>query len=88
MNNIDTIVSIATPMGTGAISVIRCSGDNTANIINTFFKKKLASRQAYYVNCKTENNVIDDVIAIKYDAPKSNTGEAKLTIMCDVRHTV
>ena len=82
MNNIDTIVSIATPMGTGAISVIRCSGDNTANIINTFFKKKLSSRQAYYVNFKKENIVIDDVIAIYYAAPKSYTGEDMLEIMC------
>ena len=82
MNNIDTIVSIATPMGTGAISVIRCSGDSTANIINTFFKKKLSSRQAYYVNFKKENIVIDDVVAIYYAAPKSYTGEDMLEIMC------
>ena len=41
MNNKDTIVSIATPMGTGAISVIRCSGSAVKNIIDIFFKKKL-----------------------------------------------
>jgi tRNA U34 5-carboxymethylaminomethyl modifying GTPase MnmE/TrmE len=41
VNNIDTIISIATPMGTGALSVIRCSGTRVSEIIDTFFKKKL-----------------------------------------------
>ena len=82
MNNIDTIISIATPMGTGALSVIRCSGTRVSEIIDTFFKKKLPERKACYLNFKSEERVVDDVIAIYYVAPKSYTGEEMLEIMC------
>ena len=81
-NNIDTIVSIATPMGTGAMSVIRCSGINVLKIIDTFFNKKLSPRYAYYLNFKNKERVIDDVIAVYYASPKSFTGEDMLEITC------
>lgn len=81
-NNIDTIVSIATPMGTGAMSVIRCSGINVLKIIDTFFNKKLSPRYAYYLNFKNKETVIDDVIAVYYASPKSFTGEDMLEITC------
>ena len=71
MNNRDTIVSIATPMGTGAISVIRCSGNAVKNIIDIFFKKKLSPRKSHYLNFMSGEQILDDVIAIYYEAPKS-----------------
>ena len=52
MNSKDTIVSIATPMGTGAMSVIRCSGKDISKIVEVFFKKKLLPRKAYYIDFK------------------------------------
>ena len=82
MNNKDTIVSIATPMGTGAISVIRCSGDAVRDIINEFFKKNLSPRKSHYLNFMKDEQILDDVIAIYYEAPKSYTGEDMLEIMC------
>ena len=82
MNNEDTIVSIATPMGTGAISVIRCSGSNVAEIIQYFFKKELTPRRAYYMDFKNKGVTLDDVITIFYEAPKSYTGEDMIEIMC------
>ncbi len=36
----DTICAIATPPGTGAISVIRLSGPNSLSIAQKFFKPK------------------------------------------------
>ena len=69
-------------MGTGAISVIRCSGESVSKIINNFFKKKLLPRNAYYLDFKNNNKVIDDVVAIYYENPKSYTGEDMLEIMC------
>ena len=50
MSNKDTIISIATPMGTGAISIIRCSGSNINQIMQFFFKKELTPRLANYAN--------------------------------------
>ncbi len=82
MKNKDTIVSIATPMGTGAISVIRCSGNAVKNIIKIFFNKNLSSRKSYYLNLKIEEQILDDVIAIFYESPSSYTGEDMLEIMC------
>jgi len=79
-NNIDTIISIATPMGTGAMSVIRCSGKNVLKIIDIFFNKKMSPRHAYYLNFKNNEKVIDDVIAIYYASPQSFTGEDMLEI--------
>ena len=81
MNNEDTIISIATPMGTGAISVIRCSGSNVTEIMQYFFKKKFSPRRAYYADFKNKGVILDDVITIFYEAPKSYTGEDMLEIM-------
>tara|TARA_B110000483_G_scaffold84561_1_gene104840 strand:- start:236 stop:1582 length:1347 start_codon:yes stop_codon:yes gene_type:complete len=82
VNNIDTIVSIATPMGTGALSIIRCSGNNILDITEEFFKKKLTPRYAHYLKFQKNNIIVDDVVAIYYVAPKSYTGEDMLEIMC------
>jgi len=82
VNNIDTIVSIATPMGTGALSIIRCSGNKILDITEEFFKKKLTPRYAHYLKFQKNNIIIDDVVAIYYVAPKSYTGEDMLEIMC------
>ena len=82
MKNKDTIVSIATPMGTGAISVIRCSGNAVKNIIKIFFNKNLSPRKSHYLNLKAEEQILDDVIAIYYESPNSYTGEDMLEIMC------
>ena len=82
MNNLETIVSISTPMGTGALSVIRCSGYSVPVIIKNFFGKELAPRHAHYIDFKKDKAVLDDVIAIYYLGPKSFTGEDMLEIMC------
>jgi len=82
VKNEETIISLASPMGTGAISIIRCSGNKVGKIIDTFFKKSLSPNRANYLNFKKKEKVIDDVIAIYYQAPKSYTGEDMLEIMC------
>lgn len=83
MNCEDTIVNLATPMGTGAISVIRCSGENVLEISKIFLDKKLEPRYAHYAKFKNKNNVvIDDVVVIFYEGPRSYTGENMIEIMC------
>ncbi|MDA9181107.1 tRNA uridine-5-carboxymethylaminomethyl(34) synthesis GTPase MnmE [Gammaproteobacteria bacterium] len=82
MSNLETIVSISTPMGTGALSVIRCSGKSVPTIIKNFFGKELPPRRANYLDIKKDNKVLDDVVAIYYLGPKSFTGEDMLEIMC------
>ena len=58
MSNEDTIISIATPMGTGAISIIRCSGSNINQIMRFFFKKELTPRLANYADFKIKGNTL------------------------------
>ena len=83
MNCEDIIVNLATPMGTGAISVIRCSGENVLEISKIFLDKKLEPRYAHYAKFKNKNNVvIDDVVVIFYEGPRSYTGENMIEIMC------
>ena len=46
MDHGNTIAAISTPYGKSAIGVIRVSGDNVCEIIETFIKKDLVSRRA------------------------------------------
>ena len=41
----DTIVALATPQGTGALGVIRLSGNRALDIIDEMFPSKKLSRQ-------------------------------------------
>ena len=83
MSNKDTIVNLATPIGTGAISVIRCSGEHVLEISKIFLDKKLKPRHAHYAKFINEKNVvIDDVVVIFYEGPRSYTGENMIEIMC------
>jgi len=82
MKTKDTIVSLASPSGVSAVSVIRCSGPNVQTIIKRFFKKDLEDRVATYIDFIDKKNVIDDVIAILYKGPRSFTGEDMLEILC------
>ena len=47
-NNIneDTIVAIATPSGTGAISIIRISGPDSIEVVNSVFDGKKSLQEA------------------------------------------
>lgn len=82
MKDLNSIVSLATPIGTGALSIIRCSGKGVKNIIETFFLKSLTPRYAYHIDFKKNNETLDDIVAIYYKAPKSYTGEDMLEITC------
>ena len=44
---LDNICAIATPYGTGAISIIRCSGPKAIEYVNNIFKGKNLNKCAY-----------------------------------------
>ncbi|HSP87246.1 MAG TPA: hypothetical protein VLN45_03880, partial [Ignavibacteriaceae bacterium] len=58
----DTIVAIATPSGTGAISVIRISGSESIKIVDQFFSGKLENALSHTIHygkiLDLENNPI------------------------------
>lgn len=88
----DTIVAVATPPGRSALAVVRLSGNNALEIINTFFKIKSSKssglkknpRTAQYgfIHDQTDNIVLDEVIVLYFPAPHSYSGEDLIEISC------
>lgn len=77
----DTIAAIATPIGEGAISIVRLSGEQAIEIANRIFSgkdlTKVPSHTLHYgkiVDPKT-NEMIDEVIVSIMRAPKTFTVE-------------
>jgi tRNA modification GTPase len=84
MNKYPTIVAIATPLMKCAIHVIRISGSDCYEIVNKVTSKKI-KKNGYtiqHVNIYDHDKVVDDVLVLKYVAPKSYTGEDMVEITC------
>ncbi len=77
----DIIVAQATPAGEGAVSVIRLSGENSAELADKIFRGKVKLTEAkansfhYGKIINARNEVVDDVLALVFKAPHSYTGE-------------
>ncbi len=76
----DTIIALATPQGTGAIAVIRLSGEDCITITNRFFKGKNLTKQSthtlHFGTIRNEKDeIIDEVLVSIFIAPSSFTGE-------------
>lgn len=81
----DCIVSLITPPLKGAIALIRLSGDNTLEIANAIFSKKIEeSYKVYhgYIIDKENDEKIDEVLLSYFQGPKSFTGEDVIEISC------
>lgn len=84
-----TIAAIATPHGTGGISVIRVSGSESINICDKVFvaksKKKLADSKTHtihYGNIVSDGEIIDEVLVSVMRAPNTFTREDTVEINC------
>ena len=85
-----TIAAIATSPGESGIGIIRISGEKSLNILNKIFypvSKNLAPkdnhRQLIYGHIKDElGNIIDEVLAVYFPAPKTYTAEDVVEIDC------
>ena len=75
----DTIVALATPSGTGAIGVIRLSGNRALDIANSVFAGKDLSKQQshtiHFGKIVDGDLVIDEVLVSVFIAPRSFTKE-------------
>lgn len=77
-----TIAAISTPLGEGAIGVIRISGDDAVAVADKVFfpisGEKLESLSGYrgaFGEIRDGENLIDNGVALVFKAPKSYTGE-------------
>ncbi len=87
LHNSHTIVALSTPAGEGAIGVIRLSGNQAIEIVDTIFsgKKKLsaqASHTLHFGKIMLEDQLIDEVVVSLFRNPHSYTGEDVVEISC------
>ena len=89
MQHQDTIVALASPAGSGAISVIRLSGDKAISMAAEIFKpvrkKNLKKQKSYTIHLghiMDNEKVIDEVLLSLFRNPKSYTGEDVVEISC------
>ncbi|WP_316809091.1 tRNA uridine-5-carboxymethylaminomethyl(34) synthesis GTPase MnmE [Pedobacter agri] len=86
MNNQDTIIALSTPSGSGAIGVIRLSGPDAISLTNSVFAgkdlEKQASHTLHFGLVKDGNQIVDEVVAGLFVAPKSYTKENVVEISC------
>ncbi len=83
-----TICAISTASGSGAIGIVRISGDNSFNVVNSLVLRKnsyenLEPRKMMFTEIvDNDNNVIDEVMLVKFVAPSSFSGENMVEIYC------
>jgi len=87
MKDLDTICSISSPQGIGAIALLRVSGQEAFEIVSKLFKndddfKILPANYVKQLNIYESELLIDQTMAVKYAAPKSYTGEDMVEITC------
>ncbi|PKP20396.1 MAG: tRNA uridine-5-carboxymethylaminomethyl(34) synthesis GTPase MnmE [Bacteroidetes bacterium HGW-Bacteroidetes-21] len=86
----DTICAIATPQGSGAISVLRVSGKDTRKVVGKLFQptsqglqiKTIPANLMVYGHIFEEKRIVDEVMVAFFDAPRSYTGENSAEISC------
>jgi len=85
----DTIVALATPSGSGAIAIIRLSGEGALPIVSKVFQsvsRKIISAQKTHTihlgHIKDGEKIIDQVLVSIFKNPNSYTGEDVVEISC------
>ncbi len=86
----DTIVAIATPVGSGGIGIVRISGDDSVKILSKIFKsvndnkkvEKIKSHTINYGYIYDGDKLVDEVLVSVMKAPKTYTKEDVVEINC------
>ncbi|MCE4956698.1 tRNA uridine-5-carboxymethylaminomethyl(34) synthesis GTPase MnmE [Macrococcoides caseolyticum] len=85
----DTISSISTPMGEGAIAIVRLSGDDAVSIADKIYKGKnrLVNVESHTINYghiidPETNEVVEEVMVAVMRAPRTYTREDVVEINC------
>jgi len=71
---LDTIVAPSTPLGRGALAIVRIDGPRSAPILTTLGGIDPGARMATLVRLMHNGVVLDECIAIRYVSPHSFTG--------------
>ena len=86
---IDVIAAISTPPGKGGVAVIRISGNGSFDVADKIFRtqsgtkiSEIQARRQVYGFVYDNDKLIDDVMACRFIAPSSYTGEDTVEIYC------
>lgn len=83
---VDDICAPATPYGTSAIAIIRCSGPHAIELVSSIFKGKnlnnVASHTIHFGTIQNQNEIYDEVVCNVFKAPHSFDGENTVEINC------
>ena len=83
LQEFDTIVAVATPLGIGGVGVIRISGEKSFEIIEKIFTNPNFEPRKYNHGWIVDNGVkIDETLVLPFFAPNSYTGENVIEIQC------
>ena len=87
MKILDTICSISTPQGIGALAVIRVSGKEAFEITGKLFKEvnDFKVQPPHWVkrfDIYENETLVDQAMVVRYAAPKTYTGEDVVEITC------
>lgn len=83
---VDDICAPATPYGTSAIGIIRCSGPHAIELVSSIFKgknlKNVSSHTIHFGTIQDQNEIIDEVLCNVFKSPHSFDGEDTVEINC------
>jgi tRNA modification GTPase len=87
MKIFDTICSISTPQGIGAIAMVRISGKEAFEVVGKLFKEEkefydCPARMVKRLDIFENETLIDQVMVVKHHAPNTYTGENVVEITC------
>jgi tRNA modification GTPase len=83
----DTIAAISTPIGEGALAVIRLSGHDALSVLGQIFAgalvpEKFVPRRVVFGQIHDSSGKVDEVLVTYFRAPSSYTGEDLVEISC------
>lgn len=83
-NDSDTIVALATPKGTSAIAVVRCSGSLSRDIVSDLLhgKEVIPNHCVHTYYYSQDGDLIDDIMVVYFQHGHSYTGEDSMEIFC------
>jgi tRNA modification GTPase len=73
-SDLDTIVAPATPLGRGALAMVRIDGPGSTRILESLNGIMPEIRMATHIHLMHRGEVLDDCVAVRYEAPHSFTG--------------
>ncbi len=77
----DVIVSISTPLGKGAVAIVRMSGQNSLDVALKIFHSRhfengnITPRLMYFGQLDLGNNIFEECLMVYFKSPFSYTGE-------------